>query len=506
MAKRAQPSKTINPLHFEDLEPHRFEDLVRNLIYDFKSWRSIEATGRGGNDDGFDIRAWESTKEITNKDDDDNEEGSIPIEGNLWMIQCKREKQIGPAKVKEIIQDGVQKGKAPYGYILVAPANFSKQSYDVFRDELRSRGVSEFHLWGRSELEDTLYMPKNDHILFAFFGFSLATRKRSRSTEIKFAINNKNKLLRALSNGNYSDSLRKSIFVRDYNDTNYPWEGEYKDFDKRPRWGEHVVTSYHPKGLMIDVRERFAFVDLDKKEWDFTNAIDLVYRQGEMQKQARRGNRDNDKEERVRDFWRHLPRKNQAKLTIKGIILFEDILVIDDKGDILNQLPHVFVDFRPHKGPFRAFWHYLEVGGEQFELDDESFKKIKVFPSTSKFPKVVKGHLYKDKSINWDQETLRLFKINNDIVTVLYDVDNKYAFLKPRDAILVTGAGSNNDPTFIEITHKEETTVGEYLKEHNQSFVKEGIERQVGRSVKNDEKLSALEFERAYEWQYKVKP
>ena len=38
------PSKTINPLHFEDLEPHRFEDLVRQLIYDFKNWQSIEAT------------------------------------------------------------------------------------------------------------------------------------------------------------------------------------------------------------------------------------------------------------------------------------------------------------------------------------------------------------------------------------------------------------------------------------------------------------------------------
>jgi hypothetical protein len=32
--------------------------LVRELIYDLKDWQSIEATGRGGNDDGFDIRAY----------------------------------------------------------------------------------------------------------------------------------------------------------------------------------------------------------------------------------------------------------------------------------------------------------------------------------------------------------------------------------------------------------------------------------------------------------------
>ena len=37
-------TKTLGPLHFEDLEPHRFEDLVRELVYDFKDWQSIGAT------------------------------------------------------------------------------------------------------------------------------------------------------------------------------------------------------------------------------------------------------------------------------------------------------------------------------------------------------------------------------------------------------------------------------------------------------------------------------
>jgi hypothetical protein len=52
-----QPTRTFNPLHFEDLEPHRFEDLIRQLIYDFRQWRSLEATGRTGSDEGMDIRA-----------------------------------------------------------------------------------------------------------------------------------------------------------------------------------------------------------------------------------------------------------------------------------------------------------------------------------------------------------------------------------------------------------------------------------------------------------------
>jgi len=498
MPKKAKPTKTINPLHFEDLDPYRFEDLVRNLIYDFKIWQSIEATGRGGGDDGFDVRAWERVQEVTNKEDKDEEEGIHPMDGNLWMIQCKREKKIGPSKIKKIVGEGVNKKDSLYGYILVAPANFSKKSYDTFREELRSRGVMEFHIWGRSELEDMLYMPKNDHILFAFFGISLVTRKRSRSTEIRFAINNKNKLLRALSGGNHSRTLRESILVRDYNDTNYPWKAKYKDFDKKPLWGEHIVIDYHPKGLIVLARERYAFVDLKKKEWDYSMVVDLVNRQSDREKNQR----DHKKGDRVRDFWRHLPRRNQAKLVVRGMIPFEDILVIDNKGDILYQFPHIFVDFKPRKGPFRAFWYYLDTNGQKVELSDD-FKKIKVFPAESKFPEAKKGKLYKNKSIEWDQETLRLFKINTDIVNVLFDVDGKYAFLKPRDVILVADADSNNERSFIEITYRYETTVGKYFKNHKELYVKRNLERQIGRGIKNKEKLSILEFDRAYEWQFK---
>jgi len=49
-------TRTYGPIHFEDLDPHRFEDLIRELIYDYKDWQSIEATGRSGSDSGFDVR------------------------------------------------------------------------------------------------------------------------------------------------------------------------------------------------------------------------------------------------------------------------------------------------------------------------------------------------------------------------------------------------------------------------------------------------------------------
>jgi len=83
------------------------EDHIRQLIYDLKQWQSIESTGRGGADDGFDIRAYEILlPSVTPVDEGAEEDAPHPMDGNLWMIQCKREKAFGPKRIEAIIGDG----------------------------------------------------------------------------------------------------------------------------------------------------------------------------------------------------------------------------------------------------------------------------------------------------------------------------------------------------------------------------------------------------------------
>ena len=118
MPKKIKTTKTLNPLHFEDLEPHRFEDLIRRLLYSFREWSDFEPTGRSGSDEGFDIRAWEKTEAVTNIEE--GEEGERLSAGNLWQIQSKREKSITPVKMRAIIRDGVNGESPPHGYILAA--------------------------------------------------------------------------------------------------------------------------------------------------------------------------------------------------------------------------------------------------------------------------------------------------------------------------------------------------------------------------------------------------
>jgi hypothetical protein len=80
------------------------------------------------------------------------------------------------AYIQEMIADGAT---VPHGVILAAPANFSKKTRDVFGRELERKGVREFHLWGKADIEDSLYRPKNDHLLYAYFGISLQGQRPS---------------------------------------------------------------------------------------------------------------------------------------------------------------------------------------------------------------------------------------------------------------------------------------------------------------------------------------
>ncbi len=488
-------TRTLGPIHFEDLDPHRFEDLVRHLIYDFKQWQSIESTGRGGADDGFDVRAYEVLQTPVIQDDGEEEnESSHPMEGNLWMIQCKREKTLGPKRIEAIISDAVTADNPPYGYILAAPAHFSKAAHDKFREELRSRDVMEFYLWGAGELEDMLYQPKNDRILFAFFGISLTSRRRSKTTEIRAAVNVKNKLCRVLGD----NPSHQSVLLRHLQDTHYPYEDEYKDFDKRPRWKKYSVVAFHPRGLIVSVARYYAYFDKTKTEWDFTKAVNNI-----IPMQGRHWGKYEAKKEElqnaVKGFWQQLPRKNRVNFVYNGFIGFDSIALIDDKGDTEYKCPHLFVDFHHERGPFSGTFEYLEFNEHQHESLD-GLKRVKIFPDV--FPKPRFGTVYKDRFISVDDRTRTTIEHNRDGIT-LYDADKRYSYLKPTDVIAVDkSVDSEGKTTLLKITNVSITTSKEILVACKENPVlKQEIERQISRELKSADTIQIIEALVLYDWQ-----
>ena len=487
-------SKTLGPIHFEDLDPHRFEDLVRELVYDFKDWQSIEATGRGGGDEGFDIRAYERTDAgiVENDEENSSEEVPHPMEGRVWMFQCKREKDIGPSRVASIVSEGINPKAPPYGYVLAAPANFSKASYDKFRDELRKCGVMEFYLWGRAALEDMLHLPKNDHILFTFFGISLVSRRKSRATEIRAVVSAKNKLLKLLG----SEPHHQPVLLRDTKDVHYPYKEKCQDFKKYPRWKEYPSVEMHPLGLIVQVGKYFAFRDPVKKLWDYTDVINLVQRQvDDEEREAHHELREN-----VEGFWEFFPKSHQAMFIVNGLVRFDSIAVVDGEGDSQHKCPHIYVDFQGERGPFVGFYEYLKIGEYHHESLDE-LERTEVFPKKFSKPRI--GTIHRARSISVSDRVRSRLKNGSGTIHTIYSTDDTFEFLNPGDVIGVEKAEDyEGKQVLIKITNKRQERAKDLLKRRDDDPMSvQDIEEQIGRSLKSSDTIVIFEFKTIYAWQ-----
>lgn len=275
---------------------------------------------------------------------------------------------------------------------------------------------------------------------------------------------------------------------------NYPNESKYKDFKKRPRWKEYIAFSHHPLGLWCHNHKYFAYIDTEKKEWDFTKEVDLVYRQIENEDERKSGM---EKRELVEDMWEFFPRTNQGYFNIDCFVKYADIATVDDKGDVLYKFPHLYVDFVGDKGPFVGFRGVLEIGNRKIDLTDE-YKQIKVFPN--KFQRRRFGNIYKDKMITFDPVSLEQFK-KYERVNALYDSDEKYGFLNSEDVILVADTDAGADKAFIQITHRFKAKIKDYLEHVQETFgTRSSISQQLGRELDENEEINIYEFRRIYRW------
>lgn len=357
-------TKSLGPLHFEDLEPKRFEDLVRQMAYELRPWRKLEATGRSGSDDGFDARGYEIVDTASSAEPDNEDEGReeaalrVGAEDRLWLIQCKREKAIGPTALANYLDDIVlQPGEKLHGLVFVACADFSKKARDKFAVKCKAKGLEEWYLWGKGELEDRLFRPENDHLLFAYFGISLTIRRRSQRADLRAKLVMKRKAHRLLKNHEH-----RYLLLRPPETPTYPHTTDVRDAETgEPPWSVRQYRGLDHDGLVFCVRRYFAYLGDDGEQWDAAMAHNDV-RASPHEDPWRREGDDHDLRNRIYDAWIALPKANQAWLELLAVIPFESILDIDDLGDEHFAEPHIYASFADRKGgPFHAWYAKLET-------------------------------------------------------------------------------------------------------------------------------------------------
>jgi hypothetical protein len=383
-------ARTVGPLHFEDLEPKRFEDLVRQLAYEFKPWRRLEATGRAGSDDGFDARGYEIVQQATpatsRSEDGELEEDEAVLgersNDRLWLIQCKREKSIGPKALAAYLDDiTLGPEEQLHGLVFTAAADFSKKARDAFAEKCQAMGLEEWHLWGKAELEDRLFRPENDHLLFAYFGVSLTIRRRSQRSELRARLVMKRKAHRVLK-----DHPHSSLLLRSPDATDYPQMGDRTEFKKRPLWEMWPFRGFSHDGLRFCVRRHFAYLADDGKSWDAAMCFNDAQPSDHDDPWLGRDGHD-DTRSKVLAFWETIPEADRAWLEVTAIVPYDDIIDIDELGDEYVNRPHIYVPFaRSREGPFNGFVAEVQAiqrwEGRSFNPTSKDDGRVSFFPST----------------------------------------------------------------------------------------------------------------------------
>lgn len=381
------PTRILNPLPFGDLEPHRFEDLVRQLAYGFRRWKSLEATGRGGNDEGQDIRGIELVGGVAEEEGgaSDVEEDLVqPVEERLWVFQCKREKAFSPKRVAQVIDEAVPEGtEAPYGFVLAVACDVSKAARDRFHSMLRTHGVQECHIWARGELEDMLFQAPNDPLLFAYFQISLQPRRRSARTALRSLIALKKQLGSLLDREDHK--LNPFVLLRDPFDNRYPPRSS--NHKARGRW--FPVEALHikdPAHLCVRRRRHLAWVNAGHTGWDALRDYDAALSSAFS---ILRGNdawveRSEVDEGRVEQaFWEeYVPEEQKAWLDVYGFVPFDRILALDPLGDGFFPVPHILVEFEGKDGPYAPSFalSLVRTSGGAFNLDPTPDNRVRLFP------------------------------------------------------------------------------------------------------------------------------
>ncbi len=385
----ARPTRTLNPLPFVDLEPHRFEDLVRQLAYEFREWASLEAIGRGGADLGTDILGQEVVRPrgVSSEETGEAEDASSAPTTRPWIFQCKREARFGPTDVASAVNASVPDGSSPpHGFVLATSAHVSRKARDVFRSLMVERDVAESYLWAQGELEDMLFQAQNDRLLFAYFGISLVQRRQTTGRRIRSTVALKREIQRWFDKLEEDGPARDELFVA-IRDADRPSTAP----SEAPVLLRQILKLFTEVGLVVRDTEHDAYLEPGGRAWDALEQVNQVEVRARRHvdeliagPRGRRPDEPRDHELVERFFRVHVDHDARARLERNRIIPYDRIVALDPIGTALHPLPHLHVDFAatgdPYDPQFRRQW-IGRYNDESSWREAEESDRIRIFPA-----------------------------------------------------------------------------------------------------------------------------
>lgn len=254
----------------------------------------------------------------------------------------------------------------------------SAETIAVLREEAFARGAVEVHAWTKAHLEDMLFQPENDHLLFAYFGLSLRVGQRSEVPRIRSTITIKNKVARALKAKALDERIAGGVLIRDSVDAHYPYWLEVPGFAEMepPPWHMGEVWAFHPNYLLISQAIYDGWVK-ETGEWDIIGRSSRpTYLLGQDY-WSQVEDSTHIYEKRPEDVALHsrVPEAEQRTIRRVALLPYTNIVDVDPLGDCVNAGPHIYCSFDDLAGPYsgvRWFVASRHTYGQDIELQNEN--------------------------------------------------------------------------------------------------------------------------------------
>ncbi|WP_156372628.1 hypothetical protein [Deinococcus sp. Leaf326] len=189
-----------------------------------------------------------------------------------------------------------------------------------------------------------LFQPKNDHLLFAYFGISLQTRKRSVQSELRATLALRKRVGRIL--GGTTNSADKDVLFRIAGDERYPDIASIPDFDTNPRWAIYRVDCLSMRNnLVLELRRHLAYLDPETGEWD---ALTHFWQRASHDLYGRQQPSDSAYAGYYAEWQQLVPAERRADLIAFNIVPLSRVLGIDEEGDIGHPLPILYIESTPN--------------------------------------------------------------------------------------------------------------------------------------------------------------
>ncbi len=335
--KMARPTRTTNRLHFEDLDPRRFEDLVLSLVYRLKTWEELHHDGRTGADRGVDIRGLERLMDDSLR---------------RWAVQCKRYKSFAPADANKVIAEVSNRvSERPDVLLLAVACDVSRATWEAFESNARTHGINTVILWTASKIESMLYNEHKD-LLFAFFGVSVVKDERKREMNLKRGLSMKRKLSRIFLAPRPAGVEAPDVIVRSIDDDTYP-EVDPAPPGKSSGWFKVEFGSMYYNGIELLLSIREIVVDRSDGHWAYSDVI------------------EDERRALIDSAVRRDPDRFAIENTFTiGRIPFRSIVECDEDGDEYYGGVHLFCRFEESGSPFEQIFQRQVKGYHMFDRDE----------------------------------------------------------------------------------------------------------------------------------------